>query len=142
MAQPSKPERLAGNPRDRPAASALAQPPIHRYPALLCALLRARIRIDDTHSYILTFTFCCTILRVPHSAAFSWGGRQISAKNRITVNLEDAEYRALQQIAARSDRSLAWLGRRAIRDLLQREYIQLTLELQEEDTITQRSNPI
>lgn len=35
----------------------------------------------------------------------------MSAKHRITVNLEDAEYEALQRIADASDRSLAWLGR-------------------------------
>ncbi len=72
-----------------------------------------------------------------HDAAFSKGARRISAKNRITVNLEEAEYRALQQIAAKSDRSLAWLGRRAIRDLLQRESAQLTLEFPDRYTTTQ-----
>ena len=76
-----------------------------------------------------------------HDAASNRGGRRISAKNRITVNLEDAEYRALQQIAAKSDRSLAWLGRRAIRDLLQREAIQLTLDLPDRDTTTQGPSP-
>ena len=62
------------------------------------------------------------------------GRRQISAKNRITVNLEAAEYRALQQIATRSDRSLAWLGRRAICDFLERESVQLTLDFPEAHT--------
>lgn len=66
------------------------------------------------------------------------GVRRISAKNRITVNLEDAEYRALQQVAAKSERSLAWLGRRAIRDLLQREAIQMTLDLPDRDTVDPR----
>ena len=69
------------------------------------------------------------------------GGRHISAKNRITINLEDAEYNALQRIASRSDRSLAWLGRRAIRDLLQRESVQLTLEFAEEDAASRRPLP-
>ena len=62
------------------------------------------------------------------------GGSQISAKNRITVNLEDDEYQALQQMATRADRSLAWLGRRAIRDLLQRESVQMTFDFADEDT--------
>lgn len=43
----------------------------------------------------------------------------MSVKNRITVNLEDDEYQALQRIAASTDRSLAWLGRRAICVFLQ-----------------------
>lgn len=43
----------------------------------------------------------------------------MSVKNRVTVNLEDDEYQALQQIAASTDRSLAWLGRRAICDFIQ-----------------------
>jgi len=42
----------------------------------------------------------------------------MNAKHRITVNLEDREYQALQRIAAGSDRSLAWLGRRAICDFI------------------------
>lgn len=42
-------------------------------------------------------------------------------KYRITVNLEDEEYRALQNLAERTDRSLAWLGRRAICDLITRK---------------------
>lgn len=42
-------------------------------------------------------------------------------KYRITVNLEDEEYQALQRLAARTDRSLAWLGRRAICELITRK---------------------
>lgn len=45
----------------------------------------------------------------------------MSVKNRVTVNLEEDEYRALQKIANETDRSLAWLGRRAICDFIQRE---------------------
>lgn len=41
-------------------------------------------------------------------------------KHRITVNLDDDEYEALQRLALEADRSLAWLGRRAICDLLER----------------------
>lgn len=40
------------------------------------------------------------------------------AKRRITVNLEDVEYEALQRIAKSTDRSLAWLGRKAICDFI------------------------
>lgn len=42
----------------------------------------------------------------------------MSAKHRITVNLEDVEYEALQRIAKGTDRSLAWLGRKAICDFI------------------------
>lgn len=45
----------------------------------------------------------------------------MTAKNRITINLDDTEYAELRTIAAKSDRSLAWLGRRAITELLVRE---------------------
>ena len=38
----------------------------------------------------------------------------MAAKHRITVNLDSTEYEALQRIATGTDRSLAWLGRRAI----------------------------
>jgi predicted transcriptional regulator len=45
----------------------------------------------------------------------------MSAKFRITVNLEEGEYAALQRIAAGTERSLAWLGRRAICDLIEQK---------------------
>ena len=38
----------------------------------------------------------------------------MAAKNRVTVNLEDKEYGALIDVAARTDRSIAWVGRQAI----------------------------
>jgi predicted transcriptional regulator len=47
------------------------------------------------------------------------GAFVMAAKHRITVNLDDAEYEALQRIAAGTDRSLAWLGRRAICDFIE-----------------------
>lgn len=85
--------------------------------------------------FVAISSVCCMLQQ--HSR----GGRKISAKNRITVNLEDDEYQALQQIAARVDRSLAWLGRRAIRDLLQRETIQFHLDFPDEDTTGGRTVP-
>lgn len=42
----------------------------------------------------------------------------MAVKHRITVNLEDDEYETLVAIAGRSDRSMAWVGRRAILDFI------------------------
>lgn len=42
------------------------------------------------------------------------------SKNRITVNLSEEEYSALDQLAARAKVSKAWLGRHAIASLLER----------------------
>ena len=42
----------------------------------------------------------------------------MAVKNRVTVNLEDEEYEALVDVAARTDRSIAWVGRRAIVEFL------------------------
>ncbi len=50
----------------------------------------------------------------------------MSTKNRITVNLEDDEYQALVKMAGEADRSLAWMGRLAICQLLQRDGDQLS----------------
>lgn len=56
------------------------------------------------------------------------GGFLMAAKHRITVNLDGAEYEALQRIATGTDRSLAWLGRRAICDFIeQRERVDAPL---------------
>ena len=46
-------------------------------------------------------------------------GRQKTA--RVTVNLEDQVYGALMAIAARHDAPLAWVVRRAVLDLIERE---------------------
>jgi predicted transcriptional regulator len=43
----------------------------------------------------------------------------MTAKYRLTVNLDGTEYEALQKIATSEDRSLAWLGRRAICDFIE-----------------------
>lgn len=45
----------------------------------------------------------------------------MSAKNRVTINLDDDEYAALQMIAERTDRSLSWLGRKAVSDFVHNE---------------------
>ena len=42
----------------------------------------------------------------------------MAAKNRVTVNLEDEDYEALVDVAARADRSIAWVGRQAIVEFL------------------------
>lgn len=42
----------------------------------------------------------------------------MTAKNRVTINLTDEEYLALQQLAANEDRSMAWLGRQSIKAFL------------------------
>lgn len=44
----------------------------------------------------------------------------MAAKNRITINLDDAEYQALVALSQRFDVSLAWLGRRALSDLIEK----------------------
>lgn len=46
-------------------------------------------------------------------------GRQKTA--RITVNLEDQVYGALMSIAAKNDAPLAWVVRRAVLDLIEKE---------------------
>jgi len=43
----------------------------------------------------------------------------MSANNRITVNLSADEYAALFDLSERFQVSLAWLGRRAISDMLE-----------------------
>lgn len=42
----------------------------------------------------------------------------MSSKNRITVNLSEAEFIALEELAERSKVSKAWIGRHAISSLL------------------------
>jgi predicted transcriptional regulator len=44
----------------------------------------------------------------------------VSAKRRITVNLTDAEYATLSKLAERFQVSLAWLGRRALAELVEK----------------------
>jgi len=44
----------------------------------------------------------------------------VSAKRRITINLTDTEYIALSKLAERFQVSLAWLGRRALAELVEK----------------------
>lgn len=42
----------------------------------------------------------------------------MSAKNRITINLDENKYQKLIELSNELDVSLAWLGRKAFTDLL------------------------
>lgn len=42
----------------------------------------------------------------------------MKAKHRVTVNLDADEYDVLVEMSERSDRSMAWIGRRAILDFI------------------------
>ena len=56
----------------------------------------------------------------------------VVAKNRVTVNLGEPEYRDLLALSEQHQVSLAWLGRRAIAEFLDRSkegQLQLTLQL-------------
>lgn len=44
----------------------------------------------------------------------------MASKNRLTVNLSDDELASLCELAERSKVSMAWLGRQAICELLER----------------------
>jgi predicted transcriptional regulator len=44
----------------------------------------------------------------------------MASKNRLTVNLSDQEFSALVDLADRAKVSKAWLGRKAISELLER----------------------
>lgn len=44
----------------------------------------------------------------------------MTAKNRITVNLTDQEHAALSDLAKRCQVSMAWLGRRALAELIEK----------------------
>ena len=57
------------------------------------------------------------------------------AKHRVTVNLEDREYRELSALSDKHRVSLAWLGREAIIEFLERckaEELQLPLNISSE----------
>ena len=59
----------------------------------------------------------------------------MAAKYRVTVNLEEPEYRVLSALSGMHRVSLAWLGRQAIIEFLERhdeEALQLPLILSSE----------
>lgn len=59
----------------------------------------------------------------------------MAAKHRVTINLEGREYRELSALSDKHRVSLAWLGREAIIEFLERyekEELQLTLTLSPE----------
>ena len=65
----------------------------------------------------------------------------MAATHRVTINLEDREYAELSALSDRHRVSLAWLGRRAIVELLERvetEDLQLPLDLSSERRPTGR----
>ena len=60
----------------------------------------------------------------------------MAAKHRVTVNLEGREYCELAALSGKHRVSLAWLGRQAIIELLERygtEELQLPLNLSSRD---------
>lgn len=62
-------------------------------------------------------------------------GTQVAAKHRVTVNLEDPEYTELSALSDKHRVSLAWLGRQAIIEFLERyekDELQLPLNLSSE----------
>ena len=65
----------------------------------------------------------------------------MAARHRVTINLEDREYAELSALSDKHRVSLAWLGRRAIVELLERsesEGLQLPLDLPSEGRPTGR----
>ena len=68
-------------------------------------------------------------------------GISVSAKHRVTVNLEDREYQELSALSRKNRVSLAWLGRQAIIEFLDRyanEERQLPLNLPERGDTAKR----
>gem|GEM_PF-2200511 len=72
---------------------------------------------------------CCSLQR---NAIKGYLERNVAAKNRLTVNLSDREYKELSALSDTHRVSLAWLGRQAIIEFLERydkEALQLPLIL-------------
>ena len=70
-----------------------------------------------------------------HRASGLIAGDPMAAKHRVTINLDDREYGELSALSDKHRVSLAWLGRQAIIDLLERcenEELQLPLSLSSE----------
>lgn len=47
-------------------------------------------------------------------------GAKMTAKHRITINMTEAEYTALSALAERLQVSMAWLGRRALGEMVKK----------------------
>ena len=60
----------------------------------------------------------------------------MATKNRVTINLDDYEYRALQAIADEIERSLSWTGRKAVREYLEKNRGLLNKEIVEDEKQT------
>lgn len=63
----------------------------------------------------------------------------MTARRRISLNLSETEYKVLNALANRHGVSMAWLGRRALVEFIERyrnEELQLPLDIQ-----TKRSAP-
>lgn len=63
----------------------------------------------------------------------------VAANYRVTLNLEEAEYRTLTAISQKHRESLAWLGRKAMMEFLERfeqDELQLPLILAPESPET------
>jgi len=59
----------------------------------------------------------------------------VAAKHRVTINIDDSEFRQLVALSDKHRVSLAWLGRQAIIEFLERhedEELQLPLSLSSE----------
>ena len=55
-----------------------------------------------------------------HGAAPTISGFMPTIKQRISINLPDEEYVALSALAEKNNLSMAWIGRKAIVDFLDR----------------------
>ena len=85
--------------------------------------------------------YCSRVVQSAAQCGSTDRGEPVAAKHRVTVNLEDSEYRELSALSEKHRVSLAWLGRQAIIDLLERcenEQLRLPLNLSSERRITER----
>lgn len=55
-----------------------------------------------------------------HYAATERDGGQMASKSRVTVNLSGAEYKELSAIAGKLRVSMAWVGRQALLEYIER----------------------
>ena len=77
----------------------------------------------------------CSIVIQLAAESLDWSRNLMAAKYRVTVNLEEPEYRVLSALSGKHRVSLAWLGRQAIIEFLERheeDALQLPLILSSE----------